>query len=81
MYIIGFGDMYAGKDLDNTYGMVDFLKFYIASGKSVLFTHDLTSFHNQKAGDYGYSANTLLRDVMGMNRYKAISKNVPDKQN
>ena len=60
--------------------MVDFLKFYIASGKSVLFTHDLTSFHNQKAGDYGYSANTLLRDVMGMNRYKAISKNVPDKQ-
>lgn len=80
MYIIGFGDMYAGKDLDNTYGMVDFLKFYIASGKSVLFTHDLTSFHNQKAGDYGYSANTLLRDVMGMNRYKAISKNVPDKQ-
>ena len=80
MYIIGFGDMYDGKDLDNTYGMVDFLKFYIASGKSVLFTHDLTSFHNQKAGDYGYSANTLLRDVMGMNRYKAISKNVPDKQ-
>lgn len=48
MYIIGFGDTYAGKNLDNTYGMVDFLKFYIASGKSVLFTHDLTSMHNEK---------------------------------
>lgn len=80
MYIIGFGDTYAGKNLDNTYGMVDFLKFYIASGKSVLFTHDLTSMHNEKAENFGYSANTLLRDVMGMNRYKAISKNVPDKQ-
>lgn len=79
MYIIGFGDTYAGKNLDNTYGMVDFLKFYIASGKSVLFTHDLTSMHNEKAENFGYSANTLLRDVMGMNRYKAISKNVSDK--
>lgn len=80
MYIIGFGDTYAGKNLDNTYGMVDFLKFYIASGKSVLFTHDLTSMHNEKAENFGYSVNTLLRDVMGMNRYKAISKNVPDKK-
>lgn len=80
MYIIGFGDTYAGKNLDNTYGMVDFLKFYIASGKSVLFTHDLTSMHNEKAENFGYSVNTLLRDVMGMNRYKAISKNVPDKE-
>ena len=25
------------------------------------------------SGDFGYSANTYLRDVMGMNRYKAVS--------
>ena len=79
MYIIGFGDVYGARNLDNTYGAVDFLKFYIASGKSVLFTHDLTSLHNSNSGDFGYSANTLLRDTMGMNRYEAISKNVSDK--
>ena len=31
MYIIGFGDVYGARNLDNTYGAVDFLKFYIAS--------------------------------------------------
>lgn len=80
MYIIGFGDTYGQINIDNSNGAVDFIKFFIASGKSVLFTHDLTSVHNSSSSDFGYSANTLLRDTMGMNRYKAISKNVPDKQ-
>lgn len=38
-----------------------------------MFTHDFTSMHNVNSGDFGYSANTYLRDVMGMNRYKAVS--------
>ena len=29
--------------------------------------------HNVKSTDFGYSANTYLRDVMGMNRYQAVS--------
>lgn len=73
MFIIGFGDTYDKKNIVNTYGAVDFLKFFAACGKSILFTHDLTSMHNTNSNDFGYSANTLLRDMMGMNRYKAVS--------
>ena len=73
MFILGFGDTFDGVNMSNKNGAIDFLKYYIASGKSVLFTHDLTSMHNVNSTDFGYSANTYLRDVMGMNRYQAVS--------
>lgn len=78
MIIVGFGDTYGGVNIPNDHGEIDFLKFYISQGKSVLFTHDLTSMHNIKSDDFGYSANTYLRDTMGMNRYKAISRNLSE---
>lgn len=78
MIIVGFGDTYGGINIPNSNGEMDFLKFYIAQGKSVLFTHDLTSMHNVRSKDFGYSANTYLRDIMGMNRYKAISRNLSE---
>ena len=46
----------------------------------MLFTHDLTSMHNIRSDDFGYSANTYLRDTMGMNRYKAISRNLSERE-
>ena len=73
MFILGFGDTFHKVNMSNKNGAIDFLKYFIASGKSVLFTHDFTSMHNVNSGDFGYSANTYLRDVMGMNRYKAVS--------
>ena len=73
MFILGFGDTFHKVNMSNKNGAIDFLKYFIASGKSVLFTHDFTSMHNVHSGDFGYSANTYLRDVMGMNRYKAVS--------
>lgn len=80
MIIVGFGDYYHEVDIHNEYGATDFLKFYVDSGKSVLFTHDLTSMINMEKlngyRQYGYSANTYLRDTMGMNRYKAVSSNL-----
>ena len=78
MIIVGFGDTYGGVNIPNDHGEIDFLKFYISQGKSVLFTHDLTSMHNIRSNDFGYSANTYLRDTMGMNRYKAISRNLSE---
>ena len=80
MIIVGFGDTYGGVNIPNDHGEIDFLKFYISQGKSVLFTHDLTSMHNIKSDDFGYSANTYLRDTMGMNRYKAISRNLSERE-
>lgn len=80
MLIIGFGDCYVGDDISNEDGAVDFIKYFAAKGKSVLFTHDLTSMNNVKVQNqgnpYGYSANALLRDLMGMNRYKAVSNQI-----
>ena len=78
MIIVGFGDTYGGVNIPNDHGEIDFLKFYISQGKSVLFTHDLTSMHNIRSDNFGYSANTYLRDTMGMNRYKAISRNLSE---
>ena len=80
MLIIGFGDCYVGDDISNEDGAVDFIKYFAAKGKSVLFTHDLTSMNNVKVqnqgNSFGYSANALLRDLMGMNRYKAVSNQI-----
>lgn len=81
MIILGFHDTYGGEDISNEYGAVDFLKYFAAKGKSVLFTHDITSMNNIKEGNdnpFGYSANMLLRDLMGMNRYQAIHKDLSD---
>lgn len=80
MIIVGFGDTYGGVNIPNDHGEIDFLKFYISQGKSVLFTHDLTSMHNIRSDNFGYSANTYLRDTMGMNRYKAISRNLSERE-
>ncbi|MCD7708716.1 MAG: DUF5057 domain-containing protein [Clostridiales bacterium] len=75
MIIIGFGDAYGGVDLTNDDGEVDFIKYWIAKGKGILFTHDLTSLNNNTTGNtsFGFTANTQLRDVMDMNRYGAVS--------
>lgn len=83
MLIIGFMDTYGEKNLDNSNGAVEYLQYYALSGKSILFTHDLTSLYNVDAEGgaqvFGSTANTLLRDLMGMNRYKALSNQIEDR--
>lgn len=90
MIIVGFQDTYGEQDLDNSKGAVEYLQYYTLSGKSILYTHDLTSLYNVKAEKvsdgkkkettvFGSTANTLLRDLMGMNRYKALSNQLTDR--
>ncbi len=74
MIIFGFSDAYS--NISNQYGALDNLKYYIDSGKSVLFTHDLTSFTNiasgqaaNAAGSKGYNFNVMFRDYLGMDRF------------
>lgn len=87
MIIVGFGDGYGFHDLNGEGGneggkeddgFPDYLKYYIAQGKSILFTHDVTSMQNTYS--FGYTANTQLRDVMGMNRYASVSSNLTEEQ-
>ena len=95
MVIIGFDDVYQNIKKDG----VDALLEYIKAGKSVIFSHDTTSFfnynydasHNFVLGDdndnalynqwmrsnginWGVEMNTVLREVVGMDRYGITNK-------
>ncbi len=60
------------------------LREYAMSGRSVLFTHDLTSFtekeftNNSGYTPFGYYANTYLRDIQGMDRFGFIASESTD---
>lgn len=46
MIIIGFADGFGIDNIDNTYDAVNAIRDFIEDGKSVLFSHDTTSFVN-----------------------------------
>ena len=69
--IIGFADMYS--NIDNTYSQVDDILDFIKSGKSVIFSHDTTSYinYNETVTDnkvYVYS------DHSGPGQYYSIKR-------
>lgn len=71
MLVFGFADDYT--NISNDYGALEWVKAYIAMGKSVLFTHDNTSFFNTEAdgkknkSDYNFTR--YFRGIMGMDRF------------
>lgn len=74
MLIFGFADGFS--NISNQYGALDNVKYYIEQGKSVLFTHDFTSYFNQanssevnSPAKKGYNFNVSFRDVFGMDRF------------
>lgn len=83
MLIIGFADCYNGISTNLASAITD----YINAGKSVLFTHDTTSFVNANSAtvsnfsylgvvcNWGYSFNTIIRDAVGLDRYGITSQN------
>lgn len=71
MLIMGFGDSYSITNEKSMYGIIEF----ISSGKPVLFTHDTTSFNNDRyhTGRWGYQFNSKIRNLVGMDRYGILS--------
>lgn len=77
MLIFGFGDCYS--DITNDNGALNNVQAFIDSGRSVLFTHDTTSFVNLKSNEYdrlntglanwGYGFNQYLRNRVGLDRF------------
>ena len=67
MLIIGFADSYKIENADAMNGIISFIN----SGKPVLFTHDTTSFNNNRydTGAWGYQFNSKIRNLVGMDRY------------
>lgn len=72
MIIMGFGDCYS---ISNTNGCLEAIRTFISDGNPVLFTHDATSFSNDSVGsnNWGYEFNTIIRDVVGMDRYGVLN--------
>lgn len=85
MLILGFADCYGDLDRTSANAVVNFINN--PSGKSVLFTHDTTSFVNLPFSPYpatsgtvststwGYYFNTILRDSVGLDRYGVTNPN------
>lgn len=91
MLVIGFSDCY---EIYNDNKQVDKIKEFIQSGKAVLFTHDTTSLSNNKNKEtyeldgktvrnntWGYDFNTIVRDVVGMDRYGILHSSALKKGN
>ncbi|MDD5934040.1 MAG: DUF5057 domain-containing protein, partial [Clostridiales bacterium] len=69
MLIFGFADMYTNISNDN--GALDNVKDYISAGKSVMFTHDVTSYNNAPGSpnSFGYGFNLNMRTALCMDRF------------
>ena len=75
MIIIGFADCY--DDMSDV--VCASIEAFIAEGKSVLFTHDTSSFvntkktfgkyPNQQNNNWGYNVNQKFRNMLGMDRF------------
>ena len=84
MIVMGFRDMYTtdGANADKTSEAVLAIREYALSGRSILFTHDLTNFTLDKYVNWGNYITPYLRDVQGMDRYNWSStftyKPIPD---
>lgn len=68
MLILGFGDCYDFPTGDDAQNAMNAIATYIKSGKSVLFTHDTTSYYNS-SGHWGYQFNKTIRELVGLDRY------------
>lgn len=78
MVIIGFADCFTDIGHENALKNIN---DFIEEGKTILFTHDTTSFVNREKGNgpgqysdndfWGYGLNRYFRDILGMDRFGA----------
>lgn len=75
MIVMGFDDMYGNGAIneDRTSEAVLAVREYALSGRSILFTHDLTSYALNGYFSWGNYITPYLRDVQGMDRYNWVS--------
>jgi len=84
MIVLGFTDVYEfladNQNSDSQYKKaINGIREYANSGRSVLFTHDLTNSFLQQNGintASGWYATTFMRDVMGMDRYGVTTNSI-----
>lgn len=82
MLIFGFGDCYS--DISNEHGALTNVQAFINSGRSVMFTHDTTSFVNLSKNEFesyhkdltywGYGFNRYVRSIAGLDRFNVLNQ-------
>lgn len=82
MIILGFGDNYTfgdSSEKEANMAVAEALRDYIEAGRSVLFTHDSSSYINTDDIDdddyswyWGYEFNKTMRAAVGLDRYGAL---------
>lgn len=82
MLIFGFGDCYS--DISNEHGALTNVQAFINSGRSVMFTHDTTSFVNLPKKEFesyhkdltywGYGFNRYVRSIAGLDRFNVLNQ-------
>lgn len=96
MLVLGYNDMYDSMDGNDGEIIANAIKKYINEGYSVLFTHDCTSFvnnsrhqarsqdgwttYNMLGDDWGYQFNTVIRNVVGMDRYDVMDESTHENE-
>jgi len=68
MVIMGFADTYGGADLKKS-AAIQGLKDFIATGQSVMFTHDTLTFQTNSTSGWDYNLTKEFRDIIGQNIY------------
>lgn len=68
MVIMGFADTYGGADLKKP-AAIRGLKDFIATGQSVMFTHDTLTFQTNSTTGWDYNLTKEFRDIIGQNIY------------
>lgn len=68
MVIMGFADTYGGADLKKP-AAIQGLKDFIATGQSVMFTHDTMTFQTNTKTGWDYNLTKEFRDIIGQNIY------------
>ena len=86
MLVLGFSDVYGflGGTAKQREAAAKAIRQYISDGRSVLFTHDTTSFYNVPQSAYsggttdtwywGYEFNRYVRDIAGQDRYGVLRR-------
>lgn len=68
MVIMGFADIYGGADIKKPAAIQE-LKDFIATGQSVMFTHDTMTFLTNSTTGWDYNLTKEFRDIIGQNIY------------
>lgn len=69
----GWGSTYRNTD-DISHDLMLSIREYALSGRSILFTHDLSSMAYTANWSWGYYVDKYLRDLQGMDRYGWINE-------